>query len=115
MGEGGYRRFILSNVDTDVLEETIRKNGLEVDGYVTAEQTKTYKPNFGHWERFMQRTGARKKEILHVAQSLYDDIAPTQAMGVKSAWVNRYKEALPPHAEPLYIVDNLSHLTRLLD
>ncbi len=115
LGERGYRRFILSNVDTDLLEETIRKNGLEVDGYVTAQQTKTYKPNFGHWERFMERAGARKREILHVAQSLYHDIAPTQVMGIESAWVNRYREALPPHAEPSYIVDNLSHLTKLLD
>ncbi len=115
LGERGYRRFILSNVDTDLLEETIQRNGLEVDGYVTAQQTKTYKPNFGHWERFMERTGARKREILHVAQSLYHDIAPTQVMGIESAWVNRYRGALPPHAEPSYIVDNLSHLTKLLD
>jgi 2-haloalkanoic acid dehalogenase type II len=114
-GRRGYRRYILSNVDDDLLVETVRRNGLEVDGYVTAEQVGSYKPNPGHWRRFMAKTGARREEILHVAQSFFHDIVPTQQLGIDSAWVNRYGERLPADAAPSVIVDTLASLSAVLD
>lgn len=113
-GRRGYKRYILSNVDDDLLEETIRRSGLEVDGFVTAEQVRSYKPKPGHWHRFMTRTGARREEILHVAQSVLHDIAPTQRLGIDSAWVNRYGERLPEEVAPSVIVDSLASLTTVL-
>ena len=115
MGSRGYRRYILSNVDNDLLQGTIRTNGLEVDGFVTAEEVGSYKPNHGHWVRFMEKTGAEKGEVLHCAQSLYHDIAPTQSLGIASAWVNRYGEGIPRGVEPSIISDSLANLGRLLD
>ena len=114
LGRMGLKRFILSNVDTDLLQGTIRNSGFEVDGYVTAEQIHSYKPATGHWTAFMERTGANKEEVLHVAQSLYHDIIPTQGLGIASAWVNRYREPLPPEARPAYIADSLASLVGLL-
>ena len=114
IGSRGYKRYILSNVDNDLLEGTIRKNNLEVDGYVTAEEVGSYKPNPGHWKEFMLRTGAKKEEVLHVAQSVFHDIIPTQQMKISGAWVNRYHEALPPDAFPLMISDSLKSLGELL-
>ncbi len=110
MGSMGYKRYILSNVDDDLLEQTIDKNGLEVDGFVTAEEVGSYKPSTRHWLEFMRRTGATKEEVLHVAQSLYHDIVPTQPLGIASAWVNRYGERLPPEAAPSMISDSLESL-----
>jgi len=110
----GYRVYILSNVDRDLLEGTIRNSELEVDGYVTAEDTHSYKPAKEHWRTFMRRSGADRREILHVAQSIFHDILPTQEMGIASAWVNRYDEPLPPGAQPSYIADGLRALSRLL-
>jgi 2-haloalkanoic acid dehalogenase type II len=115
MGMRGYKRYILSNVDTDLLEETIRNHGLEVDGFVTAEEVGSYKPNTGHWLRFMKKTGAGKEEILHVAQSIYHDIIPTNEMGIASAWINRYDERMPEGAQPLFVSDSLAHLAETLD
>ena len=114
MGLRGYRRYILSNVDDDLLEETIRRHNLEVDGFVTAEEVGSYKPMPGHWERFFQRTGAKKEGILHVAQSVYHDIIPAQEMGFASAWVNRYHEQMPTEASPAFLTDSLAHLAELL-
>jgi len=111
----GYRLYILSNVDNDLLEQTISSNGLEVDGFVTAEQVGSYKPMPAHWVRFMQVTGARREETLHVAQSVFHDIIPTEAMGIASAWVNRYGESLPSAVAPLYVSDSLAHLGDLLE
>ena len=114
-GKKGYGRYILSNVDVDLLEGTIKKNGLEVDGYVTAEEVKSYKPKWRHWERFMEKTGAEKDEVLHVAQSLYHDIVPTQEMGIASAWINRYRGSLPAGLQPLAISDTLANFGKVLD
>lgn len=114
LGRKGFRLYILSNVDTDILLGTMRNNGLEVDGYVTAEEVGSYKPRAAHWTRFLAKTGARMEEMLHVAQSIYHDIVPTQRMGISSAWVNRYREPLPAEAQPSYIVDGLSGLSEIL-
>lgn len=114
MGMKGYKRYILSNVDTDLLRATIAQSGLSVDGFVTAEECRSYKPALGHWMRFMEKTGAKKEEILHVAQSVYHDIIPTQGLEISSAWVNRYREPLPQAARPAYIVDSLESLVKLL-
>ena len=113
-GSKGYKRYILSNVDNDLLEETISGHGLEVDGFVTAEEVGSYKPNPAHWIRFMGKTGAQKGRLLHCAQSVYHDIIPTQSMGIQSAWVNRYNEKLGPGVEPSFICDSLRNLAKAL-
>jgi 2-haloacid dehalogenase len=115
MGSRGFRRYILSNVDNDLLEETIRRNRLQVDGFVTAEEVGSYKPHPGHWLKFIQKTGARKEKVLHVAQSIYHDIIPAQRIGISSAWVNRYGEPMPASAHPLFVSDSLAHLAEVLD
>ncbi len=114
LGRLGYKRFILSNVDTDLLEGSIRRNGLEVDGFVTAEEVRSYKPSYGHWSRFMQKTGAEKKEILHVGQSVFHDMVPAERLGLKTAWVNRYRNPFPKGIEPLFVCDSLESLETLL-
>ena len=115
MGSRGYRRFILSNVDDDLLRGTIENNHLEVDGFVTAEQVESYKPNARHWVEFLRRTGARKDEVLHVAQSIYHDIVPTQQLQIDSAWVNRYAEPIPRGVFPVMMADSLAGLAEALD
>jgi 2-haloalkanoic acid dehalogenase type II len=115
MGALGFKRYILSNVDDDILNETISRNGLRVDGVVTAEEVGSYKPDPGHWMKFMQRSGAGKRDMLHIAQSAYHDIIPTQELGISSAWVNRYREQMPTGASPLYVTDSLAHLAEVLN
>jgi 2-haloalkanoic acid dehalogenase type II len=115
LGRLGYQRYILSNVDTDLLMQTIRRNKLEVDGFVTAEEVHSYKPAFGHWERFLKKTGAKKSEVLHVAQSIYHDIRPANKLGIRTAWVNRYGEPLPRDVAPWMMSDNLRHVVSALN
>ena len=114
LGGLGYKRYVLSNVDSDLLEQTISRAGLEVDGYVTAEDVRSYKPQPGHWLRFMAKTGAKKEETLHVAQSVFHDIIPAGKLGLASAWVNRYREPRPEGIRPLYVCDDLQSLVDIL-
>jgi 2-haloacid dehalogenase len=83
-----YRLVILSNVDDDLFALTRRR--LPVDFYrvLTAQQIGSYKPARGNFERLINEVGSAG-EILHVAQSLFHDIAPARSLGLKTVWVNR--------------------------
>jgi 2-haloacid dehalogenase len=54
--------------------------------------------------------------VLHVAQSIYHDIVPTNALGWKNVWVNRYNE--PERTDPVEIpgleVPDLASLARII-
>ena len=113
LGKRGHKRIILSNIDKDMLKETILQNSLEVDGYITAEDVGSYKPSPGHWNRFFDMYKANKETTLHVAQSIFHDIIPCSKLAISTAWVNRYNEAAPSGINPTYVFDDLSSLLRL--
>jgi len=114
LGERGYKRVILSNVDRDLLQKTLVRNNLEVDGYITAEDVGSYKPSLGHWSRFFTDYKASKTETLHVAQSLYHDIIPSSKIGLANAWINRYAEEKPWEVSPVWIFPGLAELLHVL-
>jgi 2-haloalkanoic acid dehalogenase type II len=114
LGRRGYKRVILSNIDRDLLKETILRNSLDVDGYITAEDVGSYKPSPGHWNRFFDAYKTRKEATLHVAQSIFHDIIPCSKLAIPTAWINRYNEATPPAVNPTYVFDSLKSLMRLL-
>ena len=111
----GYKRIILSNIDRDLLQQTINENNLAVDGYITAEDVGSYKPSSGHWNRFFNEYKATKEETLHVAQSIYHDIIPSTRMGVANAWINRYGEPKPANVNPTFVCPDLVGLLNVLD
>lgn len=114
LGKRGYKRVILSNVDRDLLKETILQNGLDVDGYITAQDVGSYKPSFGHWDRFFQTYKASKETTLHVAQSVYHDIVPCGELAISTAWINRYSESKPAGINPTFALGDLRSLLELL-
>jgi len=114
LGKRGYKRVILSNIDRDLLKETILQNGLDVDGYITAEDVGSYKPSPGHWNRYFEAYKTGKEATLHVAQSMYHDIIPCSKLAISTAWINRYDEAAPPGVNPTYVFDDLRGLMKLL-
>ena len=113
LGRRGYNRIILSNVDRDLLRETILRNGLDVDGFVTYEDARSYKPMVGHWNALLARYKAKRESTLHIAQSLYHDVLPATKLGFKVAWINRYGEE-NAGASPNYSFDDLKSLLTIL-
>jgi 2-haloalkanoic acid dehalogenase type II len=83
-----YKLGILSNVDDDLLEDTLKHFKVPFDVVVTAEQVKSYKPGTKHFEKARKIIGADKR-WLHVAASLYHDIEPASGLQIKTVWVNR--------------------------
>jgi len=116
-----FRLGIISNVDDDLFAET-RKTlaAVEFDFVVTAQQMRSYKPSHKNFEEAIRRSGLSKDQVLHVGQSLYHDIAPANALGIQSVWVNRPSirpgsgAARPGTATPNYEVHSLAELSALL-
>jgi 2-haloacid dehalogenase len=106
----GWKLAALSNTDPELLATSIEAIGVPFDMSITAREAGSYKPAPGHWERFFADTGADRARHVHVAASVFHDIAPASRMGMKAVWINRLEEEseLPRAAE-------LPDLTRLPD
>jgi 2-haloalkanoic acid dehalogenase type II len=88
-----YKLVILSNVDRASFAESNKKLQVAFDKIVTAEDVGSYKPDLRNFRHLLAELeiGLRKQQILHTAQSLYHDVVPAKAMGLKTAWINRRK------------------------
>jgi len=83
-----YVLGILSNIDNDLLEGTLKHFTVPFDLVVTAERVRSYKPGHEHFEEARRTIGA-DREWLHVAASLYHDIEQASRLGINTAWINR--------------------------
>jgi len=83
-----YVLGILSNVDDDLLDGTLKHLTVPFDLVVTAERVRSYKPETEHFEEARRIIGA-DRGWLHVAASLYHDIEPASRLGINTVWVNR--------------------------
>jgi len=106
--QAGYRLGILSNIDIDLLAQTLPKLGVEFDLIVTAQDVASYKPANPHFHRARKSIGAAR--WLHAAQSYFHDVAPASALGIPVAWVNRNDDAPAGEARPDRVVRNLTEL-----
>jgi 2-haloacid dehalogenase len=88
----GWRLAILSNTDPDLLQASLLHIGTDVDETITAAEAGSYKPAHGHWRRFFERTHADQSRHVHVAASLFHDIAPAAELGLRAVWINRLGE-----------------------
>ncbi len=110
---------VISNVDDDLFEGSRRHLGVAFAHVVTAEQVGAYKPDPENFRVARERMGAPPRRHLHVAQSLFHDIAPARALGIPCVWVNRRAGsagggATPPaEATPDLEVPDLATLARL--
>ena len=84
-----HRLAVLSNVDRDLFTATARALGDPFDLVVTAEDVGSYKPSRANFEALLHRSAVPAGRLLHVAESLYHDVAPAGALGIRTIWVNR--------------------------
>ena len=84
-----YKLAIISNIDDDLLAYSLRLIGVPFDHLITAQQAKSYKPSFNNFNLALEKIGLPREKVLHAAESLYHDIAPTNELGIANVWVNR--------------------------
>lgn len=105
-----FKLGILSNVDRASFALSNAKLAVKFDKIVTAQDVGSYKPDPRNFERLLAELaemGIAAEAVLHVAQSLFHDIAPAGRLGLKTVWVNRRKGkdgwgATPPPPEPIH-------------
>jgi 2-haloacid dehalogenase len=110
----GIRLVIISNTDRDIIEHTLRHLAVPFDDVITAQDCGAYKPALTVFEQALARIGEPPENILHVAFGFKYDIPPAQAVGCRTAWVNRFVEARPGPATPEYEWRDLWGLAELV-
>jgi 2-haloacid dehalogenase len=111
----GWRLAILSNTDPDLVAASQVQIGVPFDEVVVASEIASYKPAHRHWEEFFSRTGAPREGHVHVAASLFHDVAPANELGLRSVWINRLGETARDGARPDRELQDLASLPGTLD
>ena len=88
----GWKLGILSNTDPELLDASLAAIAVPVDVRVVASEIGAYKPAPGLWETFYARSDAEHDSHVHVAASLFHDIAPAHELGITAVWINRLDE-----------------------
>jgi 2-haloacid dehalogenase len=110
--DDGWRLCILSNVDRDLIQGTLRQMPVMIDLVITAEDVRSYKPAPGHLERFLARSGAARDRWVHAAVNFEYDLVPAQRHGAACVWINRGQE---PKDDTGFLLAELADLSRLPD
>jgi 2-haloacid dehalogenase len=109
----GWKLAVLSNTDRDFIEESLTQIGVPFELAIVASEIGSYKPAHRHWLRFFDETGASRETHVHVAQSYFHDIVPARELGLRSIWINRYREQYQP--PPARELPDLSRLPETID
>jgi FMN phosphatase YigB (HAD superfamily) len=108
----GWKLCILSNTDRELLDASMVAIGVPFDASIVASEIGSYKPAFGHWRAFEAQTG--RLPDVHVAASLFHDVAPAGVLGLPCVWINRLGESRDG-LEPDRELPDLSELPATLD
>jgi 2-haloacid dehalogenase len=84
-----YKLAIISNIDDDLFAASAELLEVPFDHVVTAQQVGAYKPSLRNFEVALERMVIPRERLLHVAESLFHDVAPARRLGIASVWVNR--------------------------
>jgi 2-haloacid dehalogenase len=98
-GARGWRLAVLSNTDRDLLDASLARIGVEFEQTVVASEIGSYKPAAAHWEEFFARSGADRDHHVHIGASLFHDIAPAAALGLRTIWINRLGQEAEPQPD----------------
>jgi 2-haloacid dehalogenase len=107
----GWKLAILSNTDRDYIENSMERLGVPFEVAIVASEIGSYKPALGHWRAFEERVGCPPD--VHVAASLFHDVAPANDLGLPSVWINRLGER--PGPQPTRELPDLSGLADTLE
>jgi 2-haloacid dehalogenase len=109
--ENGWKLAILSNTDRDFIDASQEEIGVPFELAIVASEIGSYKPALGHWQAFEREVG--RPPDVHVAASLFHDVAPANELGLRSIWINRLGETAGP--KPTRELSDLAQLPETLE
>ncbi|HZC30773.1 MAG TPA: HAD family hydrolase [Gaiellaceae bacterium] len=107
----GWKLAILSNTDREFIDASMKNIGVPFELAIVAGEIGSYKPAHGHWAEFASRV--RADVHVHVAASLFHDVAPATELGLPTIWINRLGEQ--PEPQPDVELHTLTGLGESLD
>ncbi|MGH3000997.1 MAG: HAD family hydrolase, partial [Gaiellaceae bacterium] len=99
--------------DREFIDASMERIGVPFELAIVASEIGSYKPAHRHWEEFAAQTGADRGGHVHVAASLFHDVAPARELGLHTIWINRLGEE--PHPRPDIELKTLTGLADSLD
>lgn len=108
-----YLLAVASTSDTAPLLADLERNHLHIAPVYTSERLMAYKPRPEFYQKILADLGVPASEALFVGDSLVDDVAGPQAVGMKACWVNRGGKP-SAGATPDYTVTDLTGLLTIL-
>jgi 2-haloacid dehalogenase len=108
------RIAIVSNIDRDLLADTVGRLQAPFSALVTAEDARAYKPDPKPLALAIERLGLPAERILHAGFGWKYDLGPARALGMRTCFVNRGQ--LSGIEEPRDVeVPSLEALAQLLE
>lgn len=117
----GLYQCIVSNIDEDMLEPLIQREGLHrwLDHWTSSEAARSCKPHRDFFELCLRKSGLEAHEVLFVGDSPEHDIAGAGALGMRTALI--IDAGMPPPLQagkatiaPHYTIRSLGELPGLL-
>jgi 2-haloalkanoic acid dehalogenase type II len=84
-----YRLAIVSNIDHDLLADSVGQMQAPFSCLVTAEDARAYKPDPRPLQLAIERLAVPPEAILHAAFGWKYDLAPARALGMRTCFLNR--------------------------
>lgn len=87
--------YIVSNIDTDDINQAIEYHNLKPAGVFTSEDARAYKPRKELFELALNKTGFAPEEVIHIGDSISSDVKGASALGICTLWLNRFGKEVP--------------------
>jgi len=109
-----YQLIVLSNGDPDMLETAKRYHGIPFDKVISVAEANAFKPHVATYRKATEIAGARRDEVLFVANHAFDCIGAKSA-GMRTAFIDRRKRPFgaTPH-QPDIIVQSMKELADVM-
>ena len=112
-----YKLAILSNIDDDLFAGSAGKLEVHFDCVLTAQKLRSYKPSPENFRALLRRLAVPSNQLLHVAESLFHDVAPARHLSIATVWVNRRQDKTAAASRLATVQPDLevSNLTAMAD
>jgi 2-haloacid dehalogenase len=111
---GKYRLVVLSNGDSDMLEEAKRHHGVAFDAVISVAEANAFKPHRATYEMAARKLGVAMEEVLFVANHEFDCVG-AKAAGMRTAFIDRRKRPFArwPH-QPDLLLPSMTELAEVM-
>lgn len=99
--------YFVSNIDNADITACIAHHGLSPAGVFTSEDARSYKPRPELFQLTLENTGFSPCEVLHVGDSLINDVRGAGRLGITAIWLNREEKPVPDGVQAVRTLSEL--------